>query len=135
MNKSTVFRLKLSFPNVSGLALHQWKYQFVETVAKFVYAMLEIIQVQKIVFPRVLNRRIGKKNPSYFCCLSSKKVRVRIRSFSPFVIGLQIRGTWLICKMIFCSTNMTITESECGRDQLNLGLIDFRFLVFLPSFS
>ena len=33
MNKSAVFRLKLSFPNVSGLALHQWNYQFVETVA------------------------------------------------------------------------------------------------------
>ena len=29
MNKSAVFRLKLSFPNVSGLALHQWNYQFV----------------------------------------------------------------------------------------------------------
>lgn len=25
---------------------------------------------------------------------------------------------------------MTITKSECGKDQLNLGLIDFRFLVF-----
>ena len=33
MNKSAVLRLKLSFPNVSGLALHQWNYQFVETVA------------------------------------------------------------------------------------------------------
>ena len=33
MNKSAVFRLKLSFPNVTGLALHQWNYQFVETVA------------------------------------------------------------------------------------------------------
>ena len=35
MNKSAVFRLKLSFPNVSGLALHQWNYQCVETVARF----------------------------------------------------------------------------------------------------
>ena len=26
MNKSAVFRLKLSFPNVSGLALHQCRY-------------------------------------------------------------------------------------------------------------
>ena len=34
MNKSALFRLKLSFPNVSGLALHQWNYQFVETVAR-----------------------------------------------------------------------------------------------------
>ena len=33
MNKSAVFRLKLSFPNVSGLVLHQWNYQFVETAA------------------------------------------------------------------------------------------------------
>ena len=39
MNKSAVFRLKLSFPNVSGLALHQWNYQFVETVARFIYAI------------------------------------------------------------------------------------------------
>ena len=39
MNKSAVFRLKLSFPNVSSLALHQWNYQFVETVAKFIYAI------------------------------------------------------------------------------------------------
>ena len=41
MNKSAVFRLKLSFPNVSGLALHQWNSpdQFVETVARFVYAI------------------------------------------------------------------------------------------------
>ena len=37
MNKSAVFRFKLSFPNVSGLALHQWKYQLVETVARFIY--------------------------------------------------------------------------------------------------
>ena len=37
MNKSAVFRLKLSFPNVSGLALHQWNYQFVETIARFIY--------------------------------------------------------------------------------------------------
>ena len=29
MNKSAVFRLKLSFPNVLGLTLHQWNYQFV----------------------------------------------------------------------------------------------------------
>ena len=34
MNKSAVFRLTLSFPNVSGLALHQWNYQFIETVAR-----------------------------------------------------------------------------------------------------
>ena len=33
MNKSALFRLKLSFPNVSGVALHQWNYQFVETAA------------------------------------------------------------------------------------------------------
>ena len=33
LNKSALFRLKLSFPNVSGVALHQWNYQFVETVA------------------------------------------------------------------------------------------------------
>ena len=39
MNKSAVFRLKLSFPNVSDLFLHQWKYQFVETVARFIYAI------------------------------------------------------------------------------------------------
>ena len=39
MSKSAVFRLKLSFPNVSGLALHQWNYQFVETVARFIYAI------------------------------------------------------------------------------------------------
>ena len=39
MNKSAVFRLKLSFPNVSGLALHQWNYQFVETVSRFIYAI------------------------------------------------------------------------------------------------
>ena len=36
MNKSVMFRLKLSFPNVSRLALHQWNYQFVETVARFI---------------------------------------------------------------------------------------------------
>ena len=30
MNKSAVFRLTLSFPNVSGLALHQWNYQFMK---------------------------------------------------------------------------------------------------------
>ena len=34
MNKSALFRLKLSFPNVSGLVLHQWNCQFVETVAR-----------------------------------------------------------------------------------------------------
>ena len=41
MNKSAVLRLKLPFPNVSGLALHQWNYQFVETVrvARFIYAI------------------------------------------------------------------------------------------------
>ena len=39
MNKSAVFRLKLSFPNVSGLALHHWKYQFVETVATFIHVI------------------------------------------------------------------------------------------------
>ena len=39
MNKSAVFRLKLSFPNVSGLVLHQWNYQFVETVARFIYGI------------------------------------------------------------------------------------------------
>ena len=38
MNNSAVFRLKLSFSNVSGLALHQWNYQFVESVARFIYA-------------------------------------------------------------------------------------------------
>ena len=43
MNKSAVFRLKLSFPNVSGLALHQWNYQFVETVARFIYAISECL--------------------------------------------------------------------------------------------
>ena len=43
MNKSAVFRLKLSFPNVSGLALHQWNYQFVETVARFMYAKVYLI--------------------------------------------------------------------------------------------
>ena len=37
MNKSAVFRLKLSFTNVSGL--HQWNYQFVETFARFIYAI------------------------------------------------------------------------------------------------
>ena len=43
MNKSAVFRLKLSFPNVSGLFLHQWKYQFVETVLKvYIRHKLEI---------------------------------------------------------------------------------------------
>ena len=41
MNKSAVFRLKLSFPNVSGL--HQWNYQFVETVARFIYAKVYLI--------------------------------------------------------------------------------------------
>ena len=39
MNKNTVFRSKLSFPNVSGMALHHWNYQFVETVARFIYAI------------------------------------------------------------------------------------------------
>ena len=39
MNKSAVFRLKLFFPNVSGLALHQWNYHFVEAVARFIYAI------------------------------------------------------------------------------------------------
>ena len=39
MNKSAVFRLKLSFPNVSGLALHQWNYQFIETVARLIYTI------------------------------------------------------------------------------------------------
>ena len=40
MNKSAVFRLKISSPNVSGLALHQWNlYQFVETVERFIYAI------------------------------------------------------------------------------------------------
>ena len=39
MNKSAVFRLKLSFPNVSGMALQQWNYQLVETVARFAYAI------------------------------------------------------------------------------------------------
>ena len=34
MSKSAVLRLKLSFPNVSGLALYQWNYQFVETIAR-----------------------------------------------------------------------------------------------------
>ena len=34
MNKSAMFRLKLSFPNVLGLALRQWNYQFAETVAR-----------------------------------------------------------------------------------------------------
>ena len=43
MNKSAVFGLKLSFPNVSGLALHQWNYQFVETVARFMYAKVYLI--------------------------------------------------------------------------------------------
>ena len=43
MNKSAVFRLKLSFPNVSGLALHQWNYQFVETIARFIYAKVSLI--------------------------------------------------------------------------------------------
>ena len=42
-NKSAVFRLKLSFPSVSGLALHQWNYQFVETVARFIYAKVYLI--------------------------------------------------------------------------------------------
>ena len=37
VNKGAVFRLKLSFSNVSGLALHQWNYQFVETIARFIY--------------------------------------------------------------------------------------------------
>ena len=36
MNKSVMFRFKLSFPNVSRLAVHQWNYQFVETVARFI---------------------------------------------------------------------------------------------------
>ena len=39
MNKSAVFRLKLSFSNVSGLALHQWNCHFVETVSRFIYAI------------------------------------------------------------------------------------------------
>ena len=39
MNQSAVFRLKLSFPNVSGLPLHQWNSQSVETVARFIYAI------------------------------------------------------------------------------------------------
>ena len=40
MNKSAVFRLKLFFPNVSGpQALHQRNYQFVETVARFIYSI------------------------------------------------------------------------------------------------
>ena len=39
MTKTAVFRLKLSFPNVSGLALHQWNYQVVETVAWLIYAI------------------------------------------------------------------------------------------------
>ena len=39
MNKSAVFSLKLSFPNISGLAPHQRNYQFVETVARFIYAI------------------------------------------------------------------------------------------------
>ena len=34
MDKSALLRLKLSFPNVSGLVLHQWNYQFLETVAR-----------------------------------------------------------------------------------------------------
>jgi len=37
MNKSAVFRVK--FPDVSGLALHQWKTMFVEISAAFAYAM------------------------------------------------------------------------------------------------
>ena len=36
MNKSVMFRFKLSFANVSRLAVHQWNYQFVETVARFI---------------------------------------------------------------------------------------------------
>ena len=41
MNKSALFRLKLSFPNVSGLVLHQWNYQFVETVARYKYTKIQ----------------------------------------------------------------------------------------------
>ena len=48
LNKSAVFRLKLSFPNVSDLALHQWKYQFVETVARLVPFKLQFIAKKKI---------------------------------------------------------------------------------------
>ena len=39
MNKSAVFRLKLSFPNVSGLAPHQWNHQFVETVILLLFLL------------------------------------------------------------------------------------------------
>ena len=36
MNKSAVFRLKVSFPNVSGLALHQWNESaFIYSQARF----------------------------------------------------------------------------------------------------
>ena len=49
MNKSAVFRLKLLFPNVSGLALHQWNYQFVETIARFIYAI--IILSYRTIYP------------------------------------------------------------------------------------
>ena len=41
MNKSALFRLKLSFPNVLGLVLHQWNYQFVETVARYKYTKIQ----------------------------------------------------------------------------------------------
>ena len=36
VNKSAMLKLKLSFPNFSGLALHQWNYQFLETIAGFI---------------------------------------------------------------------------------------------------
>ena len=36
VNKSAMLKLKLSFPNFSGLALHQWNYQFLETIARFI---------------------------------------------------------------------------------------------------
>ena len=37
VNKSAMLKLKLSFPNFSGLALHQWNYQFIETIARLMF--------------------------------------------------------------------------------------------------
>ena len=61
MTKTAVFRLKLSFPNVSGLALHQWNYQVVETVAWLIYAInkLEIKFKGFEVHARLCTQRRG----------------------------------------------------------------------------
>ena len=64
MNKSAVFRLKLFFPNVSGLqALHQRNYQFVETVARFIYS-IEIKIKGFVVHARLCARPRGSGSRS-----------------------------------------------------------------------